>query len=135
MKVAGEDGHKMTYGDKMPLDLLAVADNVSVEVYNRAITEEERATLSSGVTELSIREEDVTDEKKEAVASYNATLKAIKLEKKGSLRSLRSGRTEVEEEVFTYFDHEAIKTYKYDSKGDLISVKRMTPTEAQLQIK
>lgn len=123
------------YGDSMPKDMLALADHAETETFTRPITEEERTILSSGVTELSIREEDVTDEKKVVTAGYNATLKGIKLEKKGNLRALRTGRTEVEETVFTFLDHDAGKTHKYDMEGNRISTRRMTPTEAQLVIK
>lgn len=123
------------YGDTIPLSMLAIADNSKVETYTRAITEEERSILSSGVTEISIKEEDVAEEKKEQVAMYNADLKKFKLEKKSNLRALRTGRTEVAEMVHTFLDTENGKTHKYDAHGNLISTRRMTPTEAQLQIK
>lgn len=123
------------YGDTIPVDMLALADKSEPETFSRSITDEERAILSSGVTELSIREEDITEEKKEQVAMYNADLKKIKAEKKSSLRALRTGRTEVAGTVHTFFDFDNGKTFKYDDRGLLVSSRRMTPTEAQLQIK
>lgn len=123
------------YGDTIATELLSTADITGVETYTREITQEERATLSSGVTETSIREEDITEEKKAQAAMYNAQLKEVRLEKKRLLRALRTGRTEVAETVHTYLDHDSAKVHKYDERGRLILSRRMTPSEAQLEIK
>jgi hypothetical protein len=124
------------YGDTMPLATLATADVTGIETFTREITQDERATLSSGVTETSIHEEDVMDEKKEQTAVYNAELKKLKGEKKRMLHSLRSGRTEVAETVHTFYDFDNGMTHKYDERGHRIGTpRRMTPTEAQLDIK
>lgn len=123
------------YGKTMPKELLSQADHMETERFQRAITDTERAVLSSGVTELSITEEDLKDAKKEQMAHFNGKLKILALEKKANLKAIRSGRTEVEEMVFTYYDTEYAMTHKYTEEGALIASRSMTPTEAQLQIR
>lgn len=123
-----------TYGDTMPVSELALADFSETKKVSRTITEDERAALSSSVTELSIQEEDTKDAKKASTAAYNATLKSIALEKKGLLRSLRTGRRDIEAAVACFKDFDNLKIHEYDEEGNRTLTRRMTAEEAQLEI-
>ena len=49
--------------------------------------------------------------------------------------SIRTGKLEVEEEVFVFPDRHNGKVHVYDSKGNRILTRRMNADEAQLEIK
>lgn len=123
------------YGDTMPENMLALADQVGEETFTRQATDAEKAVLLSSLSEIVIREEQTADEKKESAKLYNEQLKELRSEKKEIVRVVRTGVVEVCEQVFTFLDPDRAMVHKYDIGGKRIASRRMTTKEAQLEIK
>lgn len=133
-----EPAHKLKvsreYGETMPIESLGMADAVRTDTYDRAITEEERASYGEKVVELSMEVDNKEDEKKATVKMFSDDIKAAKTERKDVLKIMKKGTIETADKIHTFYDFETAKVHEYNSIGERVAVRRMKPEERQLNI-
>lgn len=126
------------YGETIDVDMLNLADETRIDVYDRTITDDERASYGEEVGSLTNKILDTQEEKKAQTKMYNDQIKADETRRKEVARILRRGTVTTDTKVSTFFDRTKMKVYEYNSLGERIMSRNMKPEErnrfAQLAI-
>lgn len=131
---------KEAYFKKLPHPerITALREN-AVTSYNknviREFSEEELADIKTTLSEQAILLNDLKIEKKEITAVISGKIKTEEAKIKTTLKDLKNKYYESDETVYDIDDQEAGQMYTYDSQGNLIGQRRLTPKEKQVSIK
>lgn len=131
---------KEAYFKKLPMpDRITALRENAVTHYNKNVIrdfcEEEIADIKTTLSEQAIRLNDLKIEKKELTSVISGKIKITETEMKGTLKDLKNKYYENEETVYDIDDQEAGEMYTFDSQGNLLSTRKLTPKEKQLNIK
>ena len=122
----------------MPERITALRENAVTNYEKNVIrdfSEEELADIKTTLSEQAITLNDAEIERKEKVAALTAQIKLMKVSIKDTLKDLKNKYYESEETVYDIDDQEEGKMYTFDSQGNLLSERRLTPKEKQTTIK
>lgn len=117
------------FGDTMDLDTLHMADETRTDVYDRTITDDERASYGEEVAQLTNRILDDQDEKKATTKMFNDQIKANEGRRKEVARILKRGTVLTDTTVSTFFDRQTMKVHEYNALGERILSRKMRPEE------
>lgn len=101
----------------------------------RDFSEEELSDIKTTLSEQAIELNDVEIEKKELTSGLTSKIKVIKGNIKTTLRDLKNKYYENEETVYDIDDQEVGLMHTFDNQGNLLSTRKLTPKEKQLNIK
>ena len=114
--------------------LEANSEKVEEMLYSKPLNseelEKERINFSQRAIEISSKQ----DTLKEITEKFKAELKPMVDEYKASLQMIKTKHRMVKETVYHLADHETGMMCTYNSMGELISSRRLTPEENQLSI-
>lgn len=97
--------------------------------YEKTLTEDELDEERRTFTDLSLDLARIEFEKSEAVAAFNVKIKALKQKAEVSLSMVRTGRTEVVENVYQIADFAEGRVGIYNQFGDLLSERNLKRSE------
>lgn len=117
------------YGETMDMDMLHMADETRTDVYDRTITDDERASYGEEVAQLTNRILDDQDEKKATTKMFNDQIKANEGRRKEVARILKRGTVMTDTTVSTFFDRQTMKVHEYNALGERILSRKMRPEE------
>jgi len=123
------------YGETIDIGLLAMADDVKHDKYDRDITEEERIAFGESVIKLSEHIENVQEEKKAQTKMYNDDIKESTVNRREILKTLRRGKVEQADKLHLFYEDETATVHTYNSLGERTGVRRMNSEERERQLK
>ncbi len=131
---------KEIYFKKLPLpDRITALRENAVSSYEKNVirdfSEEELGDIKTTLSEQAITLNDAEIERKEKVAALTASIKVMKVGIKDTLKDLKNKYYESQEVVYDIDDQEAGKMYTFDSQGNCLNERRLTPKEKQTTIK
>lgn len=131
---------KEAYFKKLPMPerITALRENAVTSYEKNVIrdfSEEELSEIKSTLSDQSIILNDAEIERKEKLAALTASIKIIKIGIKDTLKDLKNKYYESEETVYDIDDQESGQMFTYDSQGNILSQRRLTPKEKQTSIK
>lgn len=106
-------------------------DAVEPKGYMKGYTPEELDTMKTELSEVSIKINDVEEEKKEVMKGYKELLDPLADEKKELLRGLKEKAIFVKEDCFKFVDQEERMTGYYNQEGILVESRPSTADELQ----
>lgn len=115
-------------------DELLMADSREVSTYTRALTADEKATLSESIAKVAEDEEGHAEFRKETMADMRERGKELATKRKEFLKQKRTGHIEEADTLFTFLRAEERTAYVFNSKGEQIANRRMTADEHQMAI-
>ena len=117
------------YGETIDVDMLNLADETRLDVYDRTINEEERASYGEEIGSLTNKILDTQEEKKEQVKSYNESIKLNEARRKEVAHILRRGTVPTDTKVSTFYDRQRMEVHEYNGLGERILTRKMKPAE------
>lgn len=102
--------------------------------YSRELSEEELTAELESFSDISIRVQQIEEEKSRVMTEINARLKVEKALAEKSLALIRTKRIDVVDTVYLIRDEMEQKIGTYDIDGNLLSERTMRPTERQRTI-
>lgn len=126
-------------GDGSVMDNIAFMESNADEIvpgyeYSRELSDEEIENERIEFANISIKIQQIEEEKARVMAELNANLKVQKELAKTALRLIRVGRMEVTETVYLIKDETEGKVGTYTQSGVLLSERKMKGTERQKSI-
>jgi hypothetical protein len=106
-------------------------DSTELMSYMKQFSPEEITEMKNRLSDLSIKLNDIEEERKELVKRLTDIAKPIKSENKGLLKNIKHKAILVNEDCFKFVDQENNSVTYYNAVGDLISSRPMLPTERQ----
>lgn len=115
---------------------LLEANAVSIEdtKYTRPLAPEEIAAFKDQLSENSILQATILDEKKEVIAGFKARLEPVSRKISEALSAVKFKAIDCEGRVYKMADYEEQMIHMIDSEGILLNSRRMQPHERQLRI-
>lgn len=110
------------------------ADKVEQGSYFKVLDEEETLVLREELAEVSIKQRQLEQEKKDLIDEWKERHEPVKRRKLELIDNLRSGQEEMEGTLYLVADHDAGDMLYYDSEGVLIKSRRLRPDEKQIKI-
>jgi predicted transcriptional regulator len=122
--------------DHLPLGergeyLQANCDDVEKMSYMKQFTAEQITEMKNRLSDLSIKLNDIEEEKKELVKNLTDIDKPIKTENKELLTNIKHKAVLVNEDCFKFIDHATNTVAYYNVIGDLVSSRPLLPSERQ----
>ncbi|MBV5282198.1 MAG: hypothetical protein JZU53_07155 [Paludibacter sp.] len=114
--------------------LRANADGIESLEYMKRFDPEKVTLLKNDLSDLSIIINDVEIDKKETAKAFSDQLKPLKKQKTELLKNIKEKAELVNERCYKFVDHDARMTGFYNSEGELVNARPMTPDEAQATI-
>lgn len=111
------------------------ADSVNEEHYSIPLTEAELIENKDKLSQESIEELKIEEEKKEAAEGFKQRLDPVKKRKNELIKEIRSGVKEKYGKVYTIFDHEEKKAFIYSQEGHLLRSRPLKDNETQYPIR
>ncbi|MCL1933563.1 MAG: hypothetical protein FWF53_07120 [Candidatus Azobacteroides sp.] len=102
--------------------------------YMKSFTPEELQEHKENLAELSIKIEQVEDEKKESVRYFKEKLDSMIKSRKETVKNIREKSEYVRETCYKFVDMEERQTGYYNSEGDLIELRPSNADELQLNV-
>lgn len=102
--------------------------------YQKDYTDEELADIKDRLSIVDQEIDEVEEDKKATMASYNAGLKSQKKVRKGFLRDIRNGNHFVDELCYKFIVEETFEAMYYNSAGKLVIRRPMKAEEYQRSI-
>lgn len=126
-------------GDGSVIENKTFMENTADEIvegyeYTRTLSEEEIQAEKDEFAAVSIKIEQIEEEKARVMLEINERLKAEKAKAKKALGLVRRGRIDVIETVYLVKDEVEGKVGTYTMNGNIIAERRMTGTERQKSI-
>lgn len=126
-------------GDGSPMDNIAFMESNADEIlpgyeYSRELSDDEIENERVEFANVSIKIEQLLEEKERFMAEFNERLKVQKQLAKKSLRLIRIGRMDVVETVYLVKDENEGMVGTYNQNGVLLSERKMKGTERQRTI-
>jgi predicted transcriptional regulator len=106
-------------------------DTTELMSYMKQFSPEEITEMKNRLSDLSIKLNDVEEERKELVKELTDIAKPIKQENKGLLKNIKHKAILVNEDCYKFIDQENNSVSYYNAIGDLVSSRPMLPTERQ----
>jgi len=101
----------------------------------KELEEDQKLELKEDLKQLSLRQRDIEEEKKQINQSFSTRLKEVKTELTTVLNSLGTGFEQVIDDVYWLFDTDELKAYGFTPDGQCVDVRPMSPSERQTHIK
>lgn len=122
-----------------PLERIRIMENSCDEViedyhYERPLSDEEIAQEREEYCELEIEIQKIEAEKAGVVATYNAKIKERRAAAGIHLEKVKTGRTEVHENVYVFIKEEAGMVGTYNRHGQLISERRLKGMQKKMKL-
>lgn len=119
-----------------PLDervkfLKANADQIQEESVFEPVDGDERAELDHKVSELSLEQYQIEQEKKEMLDHFKEQLKPVKESLKAALETVNNGGSHVIKPVYKFQDHESGMMISVDENGAVVQERRLFESEKQ----
>lgn len=111
------------------------ADAVNEEHYSLPLTDDELVDRKDKLSQASIEETKIEEEKKEVAEEFKARLDPVKKQKNELIKEIRSGVKEVHGKVYTIFEHSEKKAYIYSQEGHLLKSRPLKDNETQYKLK
>lgn len=109
-------------------------DTVEDLSYMKRFTPEQITTMKNTLATTSIEINDIEVEKKEAMKAYKESLKPLIGDKKELLKNIKQKAELVNEICYKFVDQELRLTGYYNSEGNLVSARPISPDEMQTTI-
>ena len=109
-------------------------DNVVPRGYIKRFTPEEVEKFKDELADVSIKINDIEEEKKVVMADFKRTLEEPCQQRKELLTNIRQKATFVTEDCYLFVDKESRLALFYNVEGDLIDSRPATADELQLQL-
>lgn len=122
------------FTDTMDRDKLVLADISEPRVMRVDATPDEIASLKEGVTQISMEEEALAEERKATMAHLRERAKQLRERKALHLRGIRQGKIERAISVHIFREEERARVHIYNDEGVRIEMRQMTAEERQLTI-
>ena len=106
-------------------------DRVEEKGYMKPYTPEQLQGNKENLAELSIRIEEIENEKKEAAAGFKAALDPLTKQRSETIRNIRQKAEYVHEICYKFIDRQERQTGYYSADGDLIELRPATADELQ----
>ena len=127
-------GHEYeTLAERMDF-LKSNCDTVEDLSYMKRFTPEQITTMKNTLATTSIEINDIEVEKKEAMKAYKDSLKPLIDGKKELLKNIKQKAELVNEICYKFVDQELRLTGYYNSEGNLVSARPISPDEMQTTI-
>lgn len=127
-------GHEYeTLAERMDF-LKSNCDTVEDLSYMKRFTPEQITTMKNTLATTSIEINDIEVEKKEAMKAYKESLKPLIDTKKELLKNIKQKAELVNEICYKFVDQELRLTGYYNSEGNLVSARPISPDEMQTTI-
>lgn len=110
------------------------ADDAAETTYSRPFTEDEMAEMKQSLADVSIKLNDLEEEKKEFMDSFKAKTQPFESEKKALLRDLKTKAKLVSGTCYKFVDHEERRVYFYSPEGHVIESRAPYASEMQLNM-
>jgi hypothetical protein len=106
-------------------------DRVESKGYMKPFTPEQLQGHKESLAELSIKIEEIEDEKKESAKHFKETLDPLTKERSGMIRNIRQKAEYVNELCYKFVDRDTRQAGYYSADGDLIELRPATADELQ----
>lgn len=114
------------------IDMLKThSDEIEDRYYHKTLTDEEVTKLKSEFAVKNVELSKLEELKKESMDKFKAQMDPIKSKTKEQLMEIRTGRREVNGELYKVIDHDQRMVGWYDKEGNLIESRPATHEEAQ----
>jgi malonyl CoA-acyl carrier protein transacylase len=122
-----------------PKDRLDLLKGDAIEIlentrFTKPLTPEEVTFYKSELSENSIKQSEILEEKKEAVAAFTAQLKPVQAKISESLKAVKYKAIDCEGTIYRLADFDDKMIHTVDGDGNLINSRAMLPAERQLRI-
>lgn len=114
--------------------LEANAEKVGEMTYSKPLTPEELEKARMDYSQLAIEIANKQDELRLLTSTLKAEIKPMAEKSRETLTEIRTKHRDVKETVYHLADHEEGMMCTYNSVGELITSRRLTPEENQLSI-
>lgn len=122
-----------------PIERQTALKENAVESYTKNVvrnfSEDDLSEMKDRLSETCIGLNDVELEKKDLNAEINGRIKSIKLNRGTLLKDLKNKYYENQETVYDIDDQEQGMMYTFDSEGNILGSRKLTPKERQTSIK
>jgi len=126
---------KVFMPEQSPSDRLIImqqnADSIENRNYYRTLNDEELLVRKERLTDNSIKLHHLSIEQKELVAHIKTKMDPLKKENCFLINEIDTGKTEEQGQIFGMANHEQGMMEYFDSNGEMISSRRLTPEEKQ----
>jgi hypothetical protein len=106
-------------------------ERVESRGYMKPFTPEQLQGHKESLANLSIKIEEIEEEKKAQARYYKETLDPLIKERSGMVKNIRQKAEYVDELCYKFVDREAKETGYYNTEGDLIELRPATADEMQ----
>ena len=120
-------------GSKDPRSLLDNCDKTQNDYsYFKTLSPEEMEIEKDLLIDLTIKKENLEEEKKEFMVDFKSRFDPVKSDLKNSSRIVATGKKEVQEEVYLFFNRKDRTTDIYNSEGVFLGSRPLTTDELQM---
>jgi hypothetical protein len=109
-------------------------DKVESKGYMKPFTPEQLQGHKESLANLSIKIEEIEEEKKAQARYYKETLDPLTKERSGMVKNIRQKAEYVDEPCYKFIDREEKQAGYYNVDGDLIELRPATADELQLNL-
>lgn len=117
--------------DLLKADAIEILEKIR---YTKPLTAEEIAFQKSELTENSIKQSEILEEKKNVNAVFKDRLKPIQESISQSLKAVKYKAIDVEGDIYKLADFDQQMIHTVDADGNLINSRPMLPQERQFRI-